>query len=81
MLRRLRLKFILTNMLLVTVVLLAVFGALMISTAQQLERESAAAMKKKDIPKRPSPITIQGFSAIFRKAPTTPEETMSLSPP
>ena len=45
MLRRLRLKFILTNMLLVTVVLLAVFGALMISTAQQLERESAAAMK------------------------------------
>ena len=31
-------------MLLVTVVLLAVFGALMISTAQQLERESAAAM-------------------------------------
>ena len=30
MLRRLRLKFILTNMLLVTVVLLAVFGALMI---------------------------------------------------
>ena len=44
MLRRLRLKFILTNMLLVTVVLLAVFGALMISTAQQLERESAAAM-------------------------------------
>ena len=34
MLRRLRLKFILTNMLLVTVVLLAVFGALMISTAQ-----------------------------------------------
>ena len=45
MLRRLRLKFILTNMLLVTVVLLAVFGALMISTSQQLERESAAAMK------------------------------------
>ena len=44
MLRRLRLKFILTNLLLVTVVLLAVFGALMISTAQQLERESAAAM-------------------------------------
>ena len=44
MLHRLRLKFILTNMLLVTVVLLAVFGALMISTARQLERESMAAM-------------------------------------
>ena len=44
MLHRLRLKFILTNMLLVAVVLLAVFSALMISTAQQLERESAAAM-------------------------------------
>ena len=44
MLRRLRLKFILTNMLLVTLVLLAVFGALMISNAQQLERESTAAM-------------------------------------
>ena len=44
MLHRLRLKFILTNMLLVAVVLLAVFSALMLSTAQQLERESAAAM-------------------------------------
>ena len=44
MLQKLRLKFILTNMLLVTVVLLAVFGALMFSTSQQLERESAAAM-------------------------------------
>ena len=44
MLRRLRLKFILTNMLLVTVVLLAVFGALMLSTAQQLERESGAVL-------------------------------------
>ena len=44
MLRRLRLKFILTCMLLVTLVLLAVFGALMLSTAQQLERESTAIM-------------------------------------
>ena len=44
MLRRLRLKFILTNMLLVTLVLLAVFGALMFSTARQLELESAAVM-------------------------------------
>ena len=44
MLQKLRLKFILTNMLLVTVVLLVVFGALMLSTAQQLEVESAAAM-------------------------------------
>ena len=44
MLRRLRLKFILTNMLLVTLVLLAVFGALMLSTARQLERESGAVL-------------------------------------
>ena len=44
MLRRLRIKFVLINMALVTAVLLAVFGALMISNARQLERESAAAM-------------------------------------
>ena len=44
MLHRLRVKFILTNMLLVTLVLLAVFGALVYFTASQLERESMAVM-------------------------------------
>ena len=44
MLRRLRIKFILINMLLVTLVLLAVFGTLVYSTASQLERESVTAM-------------------------------------
>lgn len=44
MLRRLRIKFILINMLLVTLVLLAVFGTLVYSTASQLERESATVM-------------------------------------
>lgn len=44
MLHRLRVKFILINMLLVTLVLLAVFGALVYSTARQLERESTAVM-------------------------------------
>lgn len=44
MLRRLRIKFILINMLLVTLVLLAVFGALVYSTAGQLERESVTVM-------------------------------------
>ena len=39
MLRRLRIKFILINMLLVTLVLLAVFGTLVYSTASQLERQ------------------------------------------
>ena len=44
MLRRLRIKFILINMLLVTLVLLAVFGTLVYSTASQLERESMTVM-------------------------------------
>lgn len=44
MLRRLRIKFILINMLLVTLVLLAVFGTLVYSTASQLERESVTVM-------------------------------------
>ena len=44
MLHRLRIKFILINMLLVTLVLLAVFGTLVYSTASQLERESVAVM-------------------------------------
>lgn len=44
MLHRLRVKFILTNMLLVTLVLLAVFGALVYSTASQLQRESVTVM-------------------------------------
>lgn len=44
MLHRLRVKFILINMLLVTLVLLAVFGTLVYSTASQLERESVAVM-------------------------------------
>lgn len=44
MLRRLRIKFILINMLLVTLVLLAVFGTLVYSTASQLERESVNVM-------------------------------------
>ena len=44
MLRKLRLKFVLTSMLLVTLVLLAVFGTLMFSTARQLERESTTAL-------------------------------------
>lgn len=44
MLHRLRVKFILTNMLLVTLVLLAVFGALVCFTANQLERESMSVM-------------------------------------
>lgn len=44
MLHKLRFKFILTNMLLVTLVLLAVFGTLVYSTAKQLERESVAVM-------------------------------------
>lgn len=44
MLHRLRVKFILINMLLVTLVLLAVFGALVYFTASQLERESVTVM-------------------------------------
>lgn len=44
MLYRLRIKFILINMMLVTLVLLGVFASLFLSTAQQLERESEAAM-------------------------------------
>ena len=40
MLHRLRIKFILINMMLVTLVLLGVFASLFLSTAQQLERES-----------------------------------------
>ena len=39
MLRRLRIKFILINMLLVTLVLLAVFGTLVYSTAGAGERD------------------------------------------
>lgn len=44
MLHRLRIKFILINMMLVTLVLLGVFASLFLSTAQQLEWESEAAM-------------------------------------
>ena len=45
MIRKLRKKFILTNMLLVTLVLLAVFAALLGSTAQQRRVESLGAMR------------------------------------
>ena len=44
MLHRLRVKFIRINMLRVTLVLLAVFGALVYCTASQLERESVTVM-------------------------------------
>ena len=45
MLRQLRRQFILANMLLVFLVLLAVFGSLVLSTARQLEQESTAALE------------------------------------
>lgn len=45
MLKQLRHKFILINMLLVSLVLTAVFAALVLSTARQLEQDSIAAME------------------------------------
>ncbi len=45
MLRKLRAKFVLINMCLVSLVLICVFTAVIISTAQQNERESIAAME------------------------------------
>ena len=45
MLKQLRFQFILTNMLLVSLTLLAVFGGLMLSTARQLRQESYAALE------------------------------------
>ncbi|MGE4353062.1 MAG: sensor histidine kinase [Oscillospiraceae bacterium] len=45
MLRKLKIKFILTNMLLVTLVLLCVFSVLLISSARQSKADSIAAME------------------------------------
>ena len=45
MLRKLKIKFVLTNMLLVTLVLLCVFGVLLISSARQSMDDSIAAME------------------------------------
>jgi hypothetical protein len=45
MLRKLKVKFILTNMLLVALVLLCVFGMLFYSTARQAEADSISAME------------------------------------
>ena len=45
MIRKLRLKFILTNMALVSLVLIVVFAVLMVSTSQRLAGQSMAAMR------------------------------------
>ena len=56
MLKKLRLKFILINMTIVTVMLVAIFGLLYYSTSRNLERESMQMMKNIALsPVKPGP--------------------------